>query len=316
MPFNTFNSVAKLPKKGSSIPSITFSNPSLVTTTTHWVTDASYRVFLIEGSDLEDNSTFTTNATLTNWSSNITIYFLCIGAGGAAYGGGNGYGYGGGGGGGGGFLDGSANIPGTPGIKNVLFSVPARFYNSSGNDAQMFIRNDTSSITYLYAAAGGGGRGGITVDTDGASGRNPSGTGQVVKKKQGNGGGGGQKYNNNDTQGFYSGQSLNKGANGDTGSGGGGGGSGGNASGRNGGVGSTVSSTTLGIKQKFGSNTFCAGGQGAIGKAMNPSATASLGASGVGLYGCGGGGNVNNSYYISGQKGAIAIAISMNDVPL
>jgi hypothetical protein len=35
-------------KKAGGIPSITFSNPSLVTTTTHWVVDASYRVFLLE----------------------------------------------------------------------------------------------------------------------------------------------------------------------------------------------------------------------------------------------------------------------------
>jgi hypothetical protein len=311
MPFNTFNSVAKLPKKGSNIPSITFSNPSLVTTTTYWVADASYRVFLIEGSDLSNNSTFTTNATLTNWSSNITIYFLCIGAGGA---GGMNDINNGGGGGGGGFLDGSANIPGTPGIKNVSFILPSRIANSSGFDTQMYIRNDTSSITYLYAAAGGGGLGGVCRTTNGASGRIPPGTGQVVKKIQGNGGGGGAQLSRSDSTGYYAGNFLNSGANGDVAfngtnpRSGGGGGSGGAASGTTAGIGSSVSSNSIGIYQRFGSNIFCVGGGG------SPNAT-TQGTDGNGLYGSGGGGS-KTSNYIPGQRGAIAIAISMNDVPL
>jgi len=303
MPFNTFNSVTKLPKKsGGGPPSITFSSPELVTTTTYWVADASYRVFLIEGSVLPDNTTFTTTATLTNWSSNITIYFLCIGAGGA---GGRRNINNGGGGGGGGFLDGSANIPGTPGIKNVSFILPSV---SSGLNTEMYIRNNTSSITYLYAAAGGGGLGGVCLTTDGASGRIPPGTGQVVKKIQGNGGGGGSKYSGSDSTGYYAGNLLNRGSNGDEGSSGGGGGSGGVASGTTAGIGSSVSSNSIGIYQRFGSNLFCVGGGG------SPNAT-TQGTNGNGLYGSGGGGS-KTSNYIPGQKGAIAIAISMNDVPL
>lgn len=215
----------------------------------------------------------------------------------------------GGGGGGGGFLDGNANIPGTPGIKNVSFILPSKnLTQGSSLNAEMYIRNDTSSITYLYAAAGGGGRGGLGSIADGENGRIPPGTGQVVKKIQGNGGGGGGIYSMRDTFGYYAGNLLNRGANGSYGYSGGGGGSGGAASGTTAGIGSSVSSNTIGIYQRFGSNLFCVGGGG------SPNST-TQGTNGNGLYGSGGGGSITSSY-ISGQKGAIAIAISMNDVPL
>lgn len=306
MPFNTFNSVAKLPKKGRNLPSITFSNPSLVTTTTHWVTDASYRVFLIEGSNGSSNI----NAKITNLSSDITIYYLIIGSGGT---GADSYQntYGGGGGGGGGFLDGSANIPGGLGVMDLSFSVPIGGDDTATRpDAFFSIINTGLSTKYFFAAAGSGSCGGM------ASIRNvdncilPTGTGNVVKTIKGNGGGGSRI---NPNAGSYSSRGFTGGtpggANGNETTSGGGGGSGGAASGRNGGVGSTVSSTTLGIKQKFGSNTFCAGGQGAIGGT-------SYGTTGVGLYGGGGGGTAYNISKGEGKKGAIAIAISMNDVPL
>lgn len=306
-------------KKAGGIPSITFSNPSLVTTTTHWVVDASYRVFLLEGTDLSNNSQLQVDATLNNWSSNINIYFLVVGAGGP---GGKKNGYGGGGGGGGGFLDGSANIPGTPGIKTMSFLLPSK--NELGSlwlyskDAEITVKNNAATITYLYAAAGGGGRGGVYQTHSGASGNIPSGTGGVTKTKQGNGGGGAQVTNNSDDEYRYSGSALNRGGNGNGpyyGYGGPGGGSGGGvpfSSDNTPGIGSSVSSTTLGIKQRFGDAIFCAGGKGTA--AGNTLGANYNGVDGTGIYGSGGGGS-NSSNYKSGQKGIIAIAISVNDVP-
>jgi hypothetical protein len=315
MPFNGFNMLKTPPKKAGGIPSITFSNPSLVTTTTHWVVDASYRVFLLEGTNLSNNSQLQVDATLNNWSSNINIYFLVVGAGGP---GGKKNTHGGGAGGGGGFLDGSANIPGTPGIKTMSFLLPSK--NELGNlgggsqskAAEITVKNNaTTPITYLYAAAGGGGNGGVHLTHGGQSGSIPPGTGVVTKKIQGNGGGGAHRVNGDDEY-RYAGSALNRGGPGEGpyfgygGPGGGSGGSGGSDGDNTPGIGSSVSSTTLGIKQRFGNAIFCAGGKGAAGNTE--------GVDGIGIYGSGGGGSVTSNYR-SGQKGIIAIAINVNDVP-
>lgn len=286
----------------------------MVTTTTHWVVDASYRVFLLEGTDLSNNSQLQVDATLNNWSSNINIYFLVVGAGGP---GGKKITYGGGAGGGGGFLDGSANIPGTPGIKTMSFLLPSKNElgymggASQSNNAVMTVKNNNATITYLYAAAGGGGGGGVHLTHGGDSGRIPPGTGLVTKKKQGHGGGGAHRVDNNDIY-RSAGTTDNRGGNGEGlvfgngGPGGGSGGIGGSDGGNRPGDGSSVSSTNLGIKQRFGNAIFCAGGKGAAGN--------TIGVDGNGIYGSGGGGSITSNYR-SGQKGMIAMAISVNDVP-
>jgi hypothetical protein len=321
MPFNTFNSVAKLPKKGSSIPSITFSNPSLVTTTTHWVTDASYRVFLIEGHSTYDGTSIAPTATISNWNTAIKVFYLVIGSGGSGSADGTGISSssgsnGGGGGGAGGFLCGDVVVFPSNTNRTISFNPggPAGLGNTPKRESTLTIQKGVSLTTNFTATAGQG--------ADSWS-NAPTVSGTV--SRQGSGGGAqGFWYRNQN----YSGGTGYTNGGGSYGSEWGGGGGGaqntGGSAGSNtsssvsGGSGLTVPTNILGIYQKFGNTEFCRGGSSGKGQNSTPAFGANDGVFCNANYGSGGGGATYNNTTSRklGNRGAIAIAISMNDVPL
>lgn len=317
MQFNSFNSSFNSltnAKKARGIPSITFSNPSLVTTTTHWVVDVSYRVFLLEGPTTSAAST-TTTATISNWESSIKIFYLVIGSGGNGSNSGSGlnnstYGSSGGGGAGG-FLYGNVNVSPFSTNRTISFSVGGVQY---GETSSFIIPNGVNSTTQFKAIAGGGGNG--NPQDYGGNGQSVTGT----VSRNGSGSGGGAFYAASQNYGGGSGYTSG-GASANSYWGGGGGGAGGNGGTSSGnsagakGIGASVPADISGIYQKFGSTIFCVGGSG--GRVDSTTGGSYSGSVGNGNYGSGAGGasNTGTTNKQLGNKGAIAIAISVNDVP-
>ena len=295
------------PKKTKKGPSISFNQPSLVTTNTVNVNGTNYRVFSIPGTSTPINTYDNNNPPITcsiYCESTITIYYLAVGSGG----GGGAYettNWSGGGGGGGGFLEGNFNLNGSNITKNIKISIGYGSTNTEGNEGSSglaTIIKNTSQTPNININAGGGGGGSGT--GNGING-NGSGTGA-------GGGGGGA------SGGYSGGGPIYYGGNGGSiGAGGGAsprsnGYAGSAFAGGQGGIAISVASTTLGIYQKFLGTSFCGGGSG--GKKGTSGYKAGQG---EGEFGSGGGGGWNNntSNFSPGKAGIVAIAISVNDIP-
>ena len=298
------------PKKTKKGPSISFNQPSLVTTNTVDVNGTNYRVFSIPGtSSTYNNSTPPITCTIYS-ESTITIYYLAVGSGGTGPSGsgyGNGSGGAGGGGGGGGFLEGSFNLNGGIVDKTIGISVgySPTYNNQNGANTNIIINSQSINI-----GAGGGGAG-----VHGGDGQSSTpGGGSGATNNNGGGGGGGTWWSQ--SRAYYGGGGQFGGGNGNSSDGVSGGGGGPRAAGNNGSSGGggaaaiSVASTTLGIYQKFLGTTFCGGGSGG----RNQPGSYGNGSNGGGLYGYGGAG----SFYTAvtpGGNGIFAIAISVNDIP-
>ena len=306
MPFNSINTIT-IPKKQIKQPFIRFSTPSLVTTTTINSGGVSYRVFEIKGNSIAGSNKIMESATIYN-TVNTTIYYLVVGGGGSS----------GiaatwnatGGGGAGRLMQGNRIVSGNTSEQTINFSVGSGGSTTSinGTESRIVFPN-----TYSIVAGGGGGSGSNA----------PSFTTSTVG---GNGCGGGANattnrrghlynYGTGFTNGGYAYESTNT----DYGSSGGGGGANGNGANRGGGNPGNVTNTTKGIYEVFTntayytSNELCGGGSG---QAVDCSRTVEKGPVSKGQYGAGGSSGYSLASEVAGQRGIIAIAISLNDIPV
>lgn len=286
---------------------MTITNQSKVTS--QLTSDGLYRVYTVGGDTVNDAPT---NVTITIYSvTPITIYYVCVGAGGSspaipsvAY---NVLG----GPGAGACFQGSYNLTESYVEKKILLRVLPKnigtIYSYSNPNTVLTFPNTT-----ILAGVGGGGSG----DGNGINGSSSR-------------GGPSNNYGGSPLPVFPAspsppGYSGGKGGNGGfSGGGGGAGGAGGsdysyptNAEGLKSGDGVTVLPSTRGINNIYRNQIFCAGGQGASGVNTTISAFTTTGSSGVGIFGCGGGANASYTPNVNpGQPGCIIFAISVADFP-
>jgi hypothetical protein len=312
MPWNSFNMISR-PKKQGLTPFITFNDPALVTTTTITSGGVSYRVFEIKGNSSPGSTAISTSATLFN-TANTTIYYLVVGGGGGS----------GiaatwnaqGGGGAGRLMEGNRIASGNTSNQTITFSVGSGgTASSNGNQSRVVFPS-----SYSIVAGGGGGAGtnapACTASTIGGVGCG-GGTNATTNNRNwlytwGTGytnGGGGREITDNGTRGY---------------SGGGGGmsGTGGHGGDNNnhgaGGPFAAVSASTKGIYELFtntayySSNELCGGGSG---QTVDGAKTLAKGPLSKGQYGAGGSSGYPTTPEVVGQRGIIAIAISVNDIP-
>ncbi len=308
--FNGFNRIKPRSKK-SSFASIIFSDPSLVTITTHNVGGVDYRVFEIKGNSTAGSSDITTTATLYN-ETNINIYYLVVGSGG-------GYpvlqnGYAPGGAGAGALFEGNRIITGNTVSKTINFSVGSA-KGSSGNNGS----NGTESRIIFpgsYSICAGGGAG-ATLD----GGTTPNSVTTSTLQRTGCGSGAfanysvsglNMNYSTGYSRGGYSHSVSGRGY------GGGGGGMGGNGDNAfnisgTGGIALGITSTTNGIYQLFTNtsyypvNKLCGGCSGGT----STSSTSVVGTPVQSMYGKASASSADSST----SRGIIAIAISVSDIP-
>lgn len=298
------------PKKKILKPSITFNNPDLVTTTTITSDGVSYRVFEIKGNSVAGSDAISTSATLFN-TANTTIYYLVAGGGGgsdisASW---NAQG----GGGAGLLMEGNRIASGNTSNQSILFSVGSGgTISSNGRESRVVFPS------YSIVAGGGGGAGknapASTTSTIGGVGCGGGSNATTNMRGQVNGQGTGY------TNGGYAQEINNGGARGYSGGGGGMGGNGRNASYAHGVGGNpiAVSASTKGIYELFtntayySSNELCGGGSG---QTVNGAVTLARGPPSKGQYGAGGSSGYPTAAEVVGQRGIIAIAISVNDIP-
>jgi hypothetical protein len=305
--FNGFNRIKTRSKK-ASLASITFSNPSLVTTTIHNVDGVDYRVFEIKGNTTANSSAITTTATLYN-ESNITIYYLVVGSGGGFPSFSSNIAPGGSGGGG--LLEGNTIVSGNTSNKTINFSVGSAKGNNGNNGALGMESRLVIAGSYSICAGGGLGTntGGmltlpnLTVSTlakggGGAGGKATSTDNGVINDQWGGTFGGGTSFGNLST---WRG-----------GGGGSNGGSGGAATSTVSGAGGpavSVSLTTKGIYQLFTNTSYYAVNQLAGG--CGGGTPGVVGTPVQSMYGKGSASSADNST----NRGIIVIAISVSDIP-
>lgn len=285
---------------------MTITNQSKVTS--QLTSDGLYRVYTVAGDTVNDAPT---NVTITIYSvTPITIYYVCVGAGGSspaipsvAY-------QTLGGPGGGACLQGSYNLTESYVEKKILLRVLQKnigtIYSDSNPNTVLTFPNTT-----ILAGVGGGG------SSNGAGVNGSSSQGGVSNR------------NNHSSVSVFPaspsppGYSGGNGSSGFSGGGGGAGGVGGSiypyptvAEGIRGGNGATVLPSTRGIHNIYRNQIFCAGGEGASEVNQTISAYTRTGASGVGIFGCGGGANASYTPNVNpGQPGCIIFAISVADFP-
>lgn len=311
MPFNSINTIT-IPKKQIKQPFIRFSNPSLVTTTTINSGSVSYRVFEIKGNSTAGSNNIMESATIYN-TVNTTIYYLVVGGGGSS----------GiaatwnatGGGGAGRLMQGNRIVSGNTSEQTINFSVGSGGSTTSinGTESRIVFPNN-----YSIVAGGGGGSGSnapsFTTSSEGGNGC--GGGANATTSRRG--------YIYNFGTGFRNGGYGYEMLNADYGFSGGGGGH--NRAGDNafsshgkGGDPGTVTNTTKGIYEVFtnttyySSNELCGGGSG---QSVNGSSTIAKGPVSKGQYGAGGSSGYPLASEVAGQRGIIAIAISLNDIPV
>jgi hypothetical protein len=276
--------------------------------TSQLTSDGLYRVYTIAGDTVNDAPI---DVTVTIYSvTPITIYYVCVGAGGSspaipsvAY---NVLG----GPGGGACLQGSYNLTESYVEKQILLRVLQKnigtIYSYSNPNTVLTFPNTT-----ILAGVGGGGSG----DGNGINGSSSR-------------GGRSNRTSHSSVSIFPAspsppGYSGGNGSGGFSGAGGGAGGAGGStysyptvAEGIRGGDGATVLPSIRGIHNIYRNQKFCAGGQGASEVNQTISAYTRTGESGVGIFGCGGGANASYTPNVNpGQPGCIIFAISVADFP-
>jgi hypothetical protein len=309
--FNGFNRIKTRSKK-SLPPSIVFSDPSLVTITTHNVAGINYRVFEIKGNSTANSSAITTTATLYN-ESNITIYYLVVGSGGGYPVTLNGYAHGGAGGGG--LLQGNRIITGDTSNKTINFSVGSAKGNSGNNG----LGGMESRVIFpgSFSICGGGGAGAIINITQNA----PSVTTSTLSRR-GGGNGSYALYSSINAIGGSGTGYLNGGwgyATTQFGYGGGGAGNGGtggpatSTAPGEGGSATTIFSSTKGIYELFTNTSYYAVNQlcGGCSGGISTNLSSVLGTPVQSMYGKGSASSADNST----NRGIIVIAISVSDIP-
>ena len=285
---------------------MTITNQSKVTS--QLTSDGLYRVYTIGGDTVNDAAT---NVTITIYSvTPITIYYVCVGAGGssppASY---PTYNIGGGPGAGA-FFQGSYNLTESYVEKKILLRVLQKnigtIYSDSNPNTVLTFPNTT-----IRAGVGGG-----SGNVNGVNGSSSMGGGSAYYQYTSTPVPGGTAS----SPGFPGGPGAQGGY---SGGGGGAGGAGGNqfANGTNaekakGGAGITVLPSTRGIHNIYRSQIFCAGGDGSLHEPVFNSPVFYSGANGVGIYGCGAGTNGTGTSSVNpGQPGCIIFAISVADFP-
>ncbi len=305
--FNGFNRIKPRSKKGS-FASIIFSDPSLVTITTHNVGGVDYRVFEIKGNTTANSLAITTTATLYN-ESNITIYYLVVGSGGGfpsflsdiAPGGSAG----------GGLLQGNTIVSGNTSNKTINFSVGSARGSSGNNGAVGMESRLIFPLSYSICAGGGYGTNvgtGLTIPNPTTSTVTKSGGGAGGKATSTSNGVINDQWNGNYAGGTSFGN-LSTWRGGGGGSNGGYGGAATSTAPGAGGPAVSVSSTTKGIYELFTNTSYYAVNQLAGG--CGGGTPGVVGTPVQSMYGKGSASSADNST----NRGIIAIAISVSDIP-
>jgi hypothetical protein len=283
---------------------MTITNQSKVTS--QLTSDGLYRVYTVGGDTVNDAAT---NVTITIYSvTPITIYYVCVGAGGSSPAIPNISSNVDGGPGAGAFFQGSYNLTESYVEKKILLRVLQKnigtIYSYSNPNTVLTFPNTT-----ILAGVGGGGSGDGAGINGSSSRGGPASFSSFVSTSV------------SPASPSPPGYSGGAGANGSySGGGGGAGGVGGlfvsvNEHRIRGGDGATVLPSIRGIYNIYRNQIFCAGGQGAS-LASYSGGNWFTGASGVGIFGCGGGANGSYTPNVNpGQPGCIIFAISVADFP-